>query len=110
MQVRVEKVKLENGQHVLIEAYEVAGDLRRVGVADKTAQTFEKAWDSVVPVFQSLAKKMVDLGPVETQIRFGIKVGTDVTAIIASAKGEANFEVTLTWKSKPDTTGSASGV
>jgi Trypsin-co-occurring domain 1 len=102
MPVRVEKLQFDNGQQVLIEAYEVSGEVRRVGVADKAAQTFDKAWDSVVPVFQSLSKKMVDLGPVETQIRFGIKVGTDITAIVASAKGEANFEVTLTWKPKSD--------
>jgi hypothetical protein len=101
MAVRVEKVALENGGHVLIEAYELPGDVRRVGMGDKAAQTFEKAWDSVVPVFHSLTKKIADFGPVETQIRFGIKVGTDVTAVIASAKGEANFEVTLTWKPKP---------
>jgi hypothetical protein len=101
MAVRIEKVPLENGGHVLIEAYELPGDVRRVGVADKAAQTFEKAWDSVVPVVQSLATKIVDLGPIETQVKFGIKVGTDFNAVVASAKGEANFEVTLTWKPKP---------
>ena len=51
-----------------------------------------------MPVVHSLAKKIVACGPTETQIKFGIKVGTDLNAIIASARGEANFEVTLSWK------------
>ncbi len=95
---RVEKLALETGEHILIEVYDVEGELERVGVGDKAAKTFEAAWDTVQPVILSLAKKIAACAPTETQIKFGIKVGADLNAIIASAKGEANFEVTLSWK------------
>lgn len=98
MATRVERLPLESGGHVLIEVYDVEGDVERVGVGDKAAKTFEAAWDTVMPVVHSLAKKIVACGPTETQIKFSIKVGTDLNAIIASARGEANFEVTLSWK------------
>jgi len=98
MAIQVKRLPLESGGHVLIEAYDVEGEVERVGVGDKAARTFEAAWDTVVPVIDSLASKIAACGPTETQIKFGIKVGTDLNAIIASAKGEANFEVTLSWK------------
>jgi hypothetical protein len=31
-------------------------------------------------------------------VKFGVKMSTELDAIIASTKGEANFEVTLSWK------------
>jgi hypothetical protein len=98
MATQVAKLALENGGHVLIEVYVVEGEVERVGLGDKAAKTFEAAWDTVVPVMQSFAKKLPTYGPTETQLKFGIKVGADLNAIIASAKGEANFEVTLSWK------------
>ena len=98
MAIRVEQLKLESGGSVLIEAFDVEGAVERVGITDKAARTFEAAWSTVLPVIQSLSKKMADCGPTETQIKFGIKVGTDLNAIITSAKGEANFEISLSWK------------
>jgi Trypsin-co-occurring domain 1 len=98
MATRVEKLSLESGGQVLIEVYEVEGEVERVGVGDKAAKTLEAAWDTVVPVIQSLSKKIAACGPTESQIKFGVKVSTDLNAVIASAKGEANFEVTLSWK------------
>ena len=100
MATRLEKIALEHGGHVLVETYEISDDLRRVGIGDKAAKTFEAAWDDVQPVIQSLARKMAELAPAEAQVTFGVKIGTNLDAIIASATGEANFEVSLTWKPK----------
>jgi hypothetical protein len=99
---RIAKVPLEAGGHVLIEVYDVDQDLKRVGVGDKAAKTFEAAWDSAMPVIRSLSKRLAECGPTEAQIKFGVKVSTDLNAIIASARGEANFEVTLSWKPAKD--------
>jgi hypothetical protein len=98
MATQVKKIPLEHGGQILVEVYEVEGEEERVGVGDKAAKTFEAAWDTVVPVIKTLANKIASCGPTETQIKFGIKIGADLNAIIASAKGEANFEVTLSWK------------
>jgi hypothetical protein len=98
MEKRVEAISLENGQKVLVEVYETEGEVERVGVGDKAAKTFEAAWDTVQPAVQALAKRIAQAGPTETQIKFGIKISADLNAIIASSKGEANFEVTLSWK------------
>jgi hypothetical protein len=98
MSTRVEKLPLGKGKHVLIEVYDVEDDVQRVSVGHKAVKTFEAAWNTVEPVIQSLAKSIAACGPTETQIKFGIKIGADFDAIIASAKGEANFEVTLSWK------------
>ena len=98
MSTRIERLPLADGGHVLVEAYEVEGDVERVGLGDKAARTLEAAWDQVMPVVRSLAVKLAACGPTEAQIKFGIKVSADLNAIIASSKGEANFEVTLSWK------------
>lgn len=100
MPTRVEKLSLEDGGCVLVEVYDVGveGAVERVAVQDKAAKTFEAAWDTITPLIHSLSKKIVALGPTETQIKFGIRVAADLNAIIASTKGEANFEVTLSWK------------
>src|SRR5437868_1212812 len=95
---RVRELALQDGQKVLIEVYDVGGEVERVGIGDKVAKTFEAAWDAVVPVIQALSKKLAAAGPTEAQVKFGVKVSTEFDAIIASAKGEANFEVTLSWK------------
>ena len=99
MATQVKKIPFENGGHVLVEVYDVEGEVERVGVGEKAAKTFEAAWDTVVPVIQTLTKKIAACGPTETQIKFGIKVGADFNAFIAAANGEANFEVSLSWKS-----------
>jgi hypothetical protein len=98
MGILLRKMPLENGGDVLIEVHEVEGEEQRIGLGSRAVRTFEEAWDSVSPAISALAKKLADGGPTETQIKFGIKIGSDLNAIIASARGEANFEVTLTWK------------
>ena len=100
MSTRVVAIPTESGGKVLVEVYEVGGDVERVGVSDKVAKTFEAAWDAVQPVIKALATKLAACGPTEAQVKFGVKVSAGLDAIIASTKGEANFEVTLSWKPK----------
>jgi hypothetical protein len=98
MDTRLAKLFLEDGGHVLVEVFEMEGDIERVGVAEKAGKTFEAAWDTILPVIQSLAKKVASCGPAETRIKFGVKLSSDLNAFIASANAEANFEVTVSWK------------
>jgi Trypsin-co-occurring domain 1/CYRIA/CYRIB Rac1 binding domain len=95
---KIRELALQDGQKILIEVYDVGGEVERVAIGDRAAKTFEAAWDAVMPVVQALSKKLVAVGPTEAQVRFGVKVSTELDAIIASTKGEANFEITLSWK------------
>jgi hypothetical protein len=96
----VRTISFEDGQQVLIEVYdaEIPGDVERVGIGDKAKKTFEAAWNAVQPAIKALARKLTELGPTDAQIKFGVKVSAELDAIIASTKGEANFEITLAWK------------
>lgn len=98
MATQVKRLPLESGGHVLIEIYEGEEAIERVGIAEQAARTFEDAWETVMPVIQSLSRKMATCKPTEAQIKFGIKLGSDFNVVLVSAKGEANFEITLTWK------------
>jgi Trypsin-co-occurring domain 1 len=100
MASRIEKLDLEGGGHILIEVHDVETSVERIAITDKAAKTLETAWDSIVPVVRSLSKKLADCGPSEAEIKFGVKIGSDLNAIVASAKGEANFEVSLSWKAR----------
>jgi hypothetical protein len=98
MPSRVEKLPLETGGHILVEVYEIDSNVERVGVADKAARTFEAVWDTIQPVIQTLSKKTAACASNATEIKFGVKFSSDFNAIIASAKGDASFEITLSWK------------
>lgn len=98
MVTRIEAIPTEGGGKVLLEVYEVEGEIEKVGLGDKAAKTFEAAWDTVQPVIKLLAAKLAACGPTEAQVKFGVKISAELDAIIASSKGEANFEITLSWK------------
>jgi hypothetical protein len=99
----VRAVSLDSGSTVFVEVHDrtVEGRAERAGVATGVAKTFEAAWNSVFPVIHSLSKSMASCAANEAEIKFGVKLGSDLNAFIASATGEANFEVTLVWKSNP---------
>jgi len=67
--------------------------------------SFEDALNKVTPVAARAIQKIrsgLTTPADEVELKFGIKLNTDVGAFIASVGGEANFEVTIKWK-KDDT-------
>ena len=72
-------------------------------VADQAQRTFEEALDRVQPAAQSLIQRLrrVSDTPEEVHIEFGLNLHAEAGAFIAAASTEANFRVSLTWRS-PD--------
>ena len=96
----VKPVALDNGETVLIEVHErkVDDKTRRVSLGDKSSKTFDSAWKSVMPLVRALGENLATSGVEQAQVKFGVKVGSDFDAFVASVSAEANFEVTLIWK------------
>jgi hypothetical protein len=64
-------------------------------------QVLGKIRDAVGPAVESaraVLDKVVEVGPDEVEVKFGIKVSGEVNWYVARASTDGNFEVTLTWK------------
>ena len=96
---------LVGGGSVLVEVEEREGEgvvraARPGEIAARASQTFEDALDSIRPAIASLMSKLKDLNaPGQIGVEFGIKLGAKAGAVFTSADVEANFKVSLTWKS-----------
>lgn len=99
--------KLENGNAVLIEVEELELQRgrtpvsRKLGVAEEATKEFEEALDQVKPVADIIVQKLKELSskPDNIKIEFGIKMNAQAGAFIAATGVEANFKITLSWKS-----------
>ena len=108
---RLIEFPLEEGGTVIVEVDEVETDggvvrVARPGeLAAKAVQTFESALETIAPAAGTILTKLRSLiEPPETiGVEFRIKLNADAKAYIASAGAEANYKVTLLWKSAPKT-------
>ncbi len=67
----------------------------------KAKQSFEEALDKVTPVAARAIQRIrqgLTTPADEVELKFGVKLSSEVGAFIASVGGEANFEVTIKWK------------
>ncbi len=73
---------------------------RGEGVPERARQTFEAALEKVKPLAETVIRKLRALHdpPDEVKVEFGLKLNSEVGAILAAAGAEANYKVTLTWK------------
>ena len=95
----------EDGTTIVMEVEEPEGEgmvrVARPGeIAERAAQTFEGALDSIKPAADALVRKLRGLvvTPDQIGVEFSIKFGAKAGAFFASADTEANFKITLTWK------------
>ena len=101
--------EMEDGTTVLIEIETVnSPGVQRAALAHgqmvvKAKQTFEQALDKVIPaasvVMNRVRKGLTDPAD-EVEVKFGLKLTSEVGAVIASAGVEANFDITLKWKAQ----------
>jgi hypothetical protein len=104
----IAEFKLESGGSVLIEIEEsnsvavqrVANEKLGEQVV-QAKQSFEQALEQVMPVASTVANRLwkgLTTPADEIELKFGVKLTSEVGAIIATVGGEVNFEVTLKWK------------
>lgn len=71
----------------------------RRGEAITTAgQLLEDVLGGIRPTLRALKDALGDLGPVEHEIEFGIKLNIETGVVIAKAATEGHFTVKMKWK------------
>jgi Trypsin-co-occurring domain 1 len=99
---------LEEGGSIVVEVDEPesAGTIRaaREDTIVKAKETLEEALSNILPVTQSLVEKLrsFENKPDEIEVSFGVKLTTNIGAVIASASAEGNFGVTVHWTGKKE--------
>lgn len=111
---RLVECALETGGTVVVGVDEPSGDPSLRGMArDHFAlaaephKTFEDATAAVAPAARSLVTqpRAIEDPPHEVRIEFGARLSGQTGAFIASAAGEANITVSMTWQRRNTTGG-----
>ena len=103
---RLVEFPLEDGGAMVVEVDEPGPEsgfeqaARPGEVAERAGETFEAALERIRPAAEVIRAKLLDLSPHEMTVQFGIKLGGKVGAFVASAEAEANYTVTMTWRSE----------
>jgi hypothetical protein len=101
---------MKDGSPIVVEVDEpeseggVVRAARPGEIVETAKQTFEDALARVQPAAEALIEGLRESGGSldEAAVRFGIKLSAKAGAIFAWGGGEANFDVTLTWKRKEE--------
>lgn len=100
--------ELDDDKTILVEVAEVEGSgikpvSRKTGeLAVKAKQTFEQAIANIEPMMSSIRKKIDDMNQPadEVEVKFGVKLNGETSAVIATLGAEVNYEITLKWSNK----------
>jgi Trypsin-co-occurring domain 1 len=78
---------------------EDAIDIGLPEIGRKAKETFATALDHVLPVADMMVRKLRSLSsdPEQVEVTFGVNVGVETTAFIASSAINANFSVRIAW-------------
>jgi hypothetical protein len=105
---RLVEYKLDQGEAIFIEVEETESERSRTpvsrgiesGVPEKATKEFDQALDAIKPVADSIVQKLKSLSskPDSIGVEFGVKMNAQAGAFIAATSVEANFKVTLSWK------------
>ncbi|GAA1467216.1 hypothetical protein GCM10009603_54550 [Nocardiopsis exhalans] len=98
----------EGAETVLVQVRTADDSIVPVGRGDRSVararKTFSQMLGTVRPVAESFVgqvKAMAD-APEEVTLEFGISLSAEADLVIASTTTEANFSVSLKWRSKPE--------
>jgi len=100
--------KMEDGSTIIIEVDEpetggTTRASRRPGeIAEEAKVTFEHALNKIRPATEKVITSLRGLAqkPDEIEMEFGFSLNAVAGVVIASAGTEANYKVTLRWKSE----------
>ena len=73
-----------------------------VSVKDSASRSFKTAIEAMIGNVKLLLQKAQELSPEEIEVSFGLSIGAEAGLPIfglAKANGEANYSITLKWKS-----------
>ncbi|MGL4497898.1 MAG: CU044_2847 family protein [Planktothrix sp.] len=100
-----------DGQTILVEVEDV-GDgqekkLKPIAkppgkIAAQAAKTFEQAMGTLEPMIKSVKSsldKLTDPAD-EVEVKFSVKLNSQVGAVVTTVGGEATYEITLKWAKK----------
>jgi Trypsin-co-occurring domain 1 len=97
-----------DGQTVFIEVEDVASTtIKPVSVlpgdvAAKAKKTLGEALDHIAPMVKTMRGRLNDVTEPgdEVEVKFGVKLNSEIGAVVGKLGGEMNYEVTLKWKNK----------
>ena len=97
-----------DGQTVFIEVEDVASDAVKPvsklpgALASKARQTLGEALDQITPMVRTMRGRLntVTEPGDEVEVKFGVKLSSEIGAVIGKLGSEVNYEVTLKWKNK----------
>jgi hypothetical protein len=100
------KFEFEDGGSIWVEVEEtsIQEGLMSAGVQETLREsltlTFEAALEKIKPVANAIISKLQDLSipPDQIKAEFGIKMNAKAGAVLATAGGEVNIKVGLSWK------------
>ncbi|MGF1480616.1 MAG: CU044_2847 family protein [Cyanophyceae cyanobacterium] len=94
------------GGRILVEVEDVE-EIRPISrapneIAATARKTFAQALDNLLPMIQSVKKKLdAVIEPTdEVEVKFSVKLNGEVGAVLTKVGGEANYEITLKWQKK----------
>lgn len=86
---------------IFVEIQEtVAGPLPAsniAGVAGQAEKSFNDTVAGIRPIAQAVIGQLVDLGPQQAEVEFGVKFSAKAGLILASAASEGHCKIRLTW-------------
>lgn len=99
---------LKDGSKILVEVEKYqTGGLKPIArepgqIAAKAKETFEDAMANLQPMITAIKEKIDTINELadEVEVKFGVKLTSEVGAILASVGGEVNYEITLKWQKK----------
>lgn len=67
-------------------------------VAAQASRSITSSLDDLRPLLRALKDKLVDAGPDEFSVEFGLKLGGETGIIIAKGTAEVNLAITMSWR------------
>jgi hypothetical protein len=101
------EIPVDGAQPVLVEVAEAGDGVVRAArpgeVVATAAESFQAALARFRPMASAMVKQFRELSerPQEISVEFGLKLTAEAGMVIAQTGGEANFKVSLVWRSEP---------
>jgi hypothetical protein len=97
------EVPMDGGGRVIVETDEVTA-AEGIALASpapgrpaKAARTLAESLEELQPMLRAIREKLVEAGPQDFTVGFGVKLGGETGVIVAKGTAEVNLSITMTW-------------